>query len=871
MYFWPFQFEIGSPGSCSNFYMDDFVCSVDSFEQAVELQSQMVNLCKSGGFDLVKWSTNSKDLLEKIPVRDRLPCKVNFDSDLSESPSIKILGIQWHPESDNFSFSVNWSNRPCTKRLILSAVSSVFDPLGLIQPVILMCKLLISDLWKAGIDWDQKPPTSICDRWHYLQSEIGQLSQIQIPRYLGKSASTSSTILVGFADSSEQAYGAVIYCVCTNALGENQTHLLCSKSKVAPMKTVSIPRLELCAALLLSNLMCAVLNSYNTQVANEQVYCFSDSKVTLDWIHSSPHRWTQFVANRVAKIQQNIDTKHWFHVAGKENPADCASRGMFPDEIIDHDLWWKGPSWLLLPLDKWPLEYHSMNDVNSLVELKKNPETTCALTQVQSFELLDLSGKFSSWMKLLRSIVYVLRLVKVLPIKPVIELTDLDSAESRLVMEVQLKHFPELFKNITSGSHQLRKLDPFVSDGIIRVGGRLTNSNLEFEQRHPILLPKNDPIVTLIIQHYHRTNLHTGTHLLLTLIRQKYWIISARSQVKKHVNKCNHCFRISPKPSFPKMGDLPECRVNESKPFLHTGVDYCGPFSVTMISGRGIKSSKKAYVCLFICLTTKAVHIELASDLSTETFLNAFKRFISRRGSCRFMYSDCGTNFIGAKHALDELYNFLQSSHFEKSIQNELNLTRVVWKTNPPLAPHMGGIWESQMRPIKSHLMKVVGTQILTFEELSTVLIQIEALLNSRPLCKLSSDVSEVSALTPAHFLLAEPVRWLPAKDVSMSNVNRLSRYELLDQLVQSYWARWSREYLTTLQVRDKWTTNKGDLNVGDTVILIQDNLPVLQWPLGIVQDVFPGRDGITRVAVVKTKSGIFKRPVVKLCKLPTQ
>uniref|UniRef100_A0A8D9BMU6 DUF5641 domain-containing protein n=1 Tax=Cacopsylla melanoneura TaxID=428564 RepID=A0A8D9BMU6_9HEMI len=183
----------------------------------------------------------------------------------------------------------------------------------------------------------------------------------------------------------------------------------------------------------------------------------------------------------------------------------------------------------------------------------------------------------------------------------------------------------------------------------------------------------------------------------------------------------------------------------------------------------------------------------------------------------------------------------------------------------------MGGLWESQMRPIKSHLLKVIGAQVLTFEQFCTVTSQIESILNSRPLCKLTSDISEVSALTPAHFLLAEPLRWLPAKDVSMTNVNRLSRYELLDHLVQSYWARWSREYLTTLQARDKWTANKENLKVGDIVILIQENLPVLQWPLGIVQDVSPGRDGITRVALVKTKSGVFKRPVVKLCLLPSQ
>lgn len=281
--------------------------------------------------------------------------------------------------------------------------------------------------------------------------------------------------------------------------------------------------------------------------------------------------------------------------------------------------------------------------------------------------------------------------------------------------------------------------------------------------------------------------------------------------------------------------------------------------------------TKKAYVCLFICLATKAVHIELASDLSTDTFLNCLKRFLSRRGSCKVIWSDNGTNYVGAKHVLSEFYSLLTSSDYKNKFRDWCNVSKIEWRFNPPSAPHMGGLWESQMRPIKSHLMKVIGQQILSYEELTTVLTQIEALLNSRPLCQLSSDPDTLSGLTPNHFLHANPLRDLPAKDVSSSPSNRLKRFELLDQLVQSYWRRWKEEYLTTLQQREKWNMDQAPIKVGDLVIVMQENTPVLSWPLGIVQELYLGKDNICRSVLLKTKSGSLKRPVVKLCPLPSQ
>lgn len=318
------------------------------------------------------------------------------------------------------------------------------------------------------------------------------------------------------------------------------------------------------------------------------------------------------------------------------------------------------------------------------------------------------------------------------------------------------------------------------------------------------------------------------------------------------------------------MADLPSERVSQAKVFLSTGVDFTGAFYITLGRRRGIKS-QKAYVCLFICLATKAVHLELASELSTDCFLAAFKRFLSRRGNCATLFSDCGTNFVGAQSKLNEIYKLTQSQEYKDAMQRELNNHKIDWKFNPPATPHFGGIWESNIKSVKSHLAKVIGSQILTYEEFSTVLTQIEALLNSRPLCCLSNDPHDPVALTPAHFLYGSPLNSLPAEDLSTEPLSRLNRYKLLDSMVQHYWKRWHLEYLSTLQARQKWNLESNPAKVGMLVVIMQNNIPPLQWPLGIIEKLHLGKDGVARVATVRTKTSTFLRPVVKLCPLPNQ
>ncbi|XP_054259356.1 uncharacterized protein LOC128984099 [Macrosteles quadrilineatus] len=316
------------------------------------------------------------------------------------------------------------------------------------------------------------------------------------------------------------------------------------------------------------------------------------------------------------------------------------------------------------------------------------------------------------------------------------------------------------------------------------------------------------------------------------------------------------------------MGDLPTARVTPARPFTTTGVDYCGPFDMKVVNLRGMRHIK-TYICVFVCFVTKAVHLEVVEDLTTEGFIAALTRFISRRGFCKDIYSDCGTNFVGADSALRRtIKNTLRFKESEEQLLHFTSSRKINFHFNPPASPHQGGLWEAAVKSVKYHLRRVMGEHILTLLEFMTLTTQIEAILNSRPLTPLSNDPNDCSALTPGHFLIGSPLASIPEEDHADIPLTRLKRWHLVQALHQRIWKRWQLEYLHTLQQRSKWTHKTENIKVGD-LVLIHSSSPPLSWPLARVTQLHPGTDGQVRVVDLKTQHGYLTRPVVKVFPLP--
>lgn len=356
--------------------------------------------------------------------------------------------------------------------------------------------------------------------------------------------------------------------------------------------------------------------------------------------------------------------------------------------------------------------------------------------------------------------------------------------------------------------------------------------------------------------------MHAGPQLLLATIKENYWPIGGRNLAKSCFRQCVLCNRMKGKIVTPLMGNLPQQRLSPSHPFESVGIDYAGPILAANRHGRGCRLVK-VYIAIFICFTTKAIHTELVGDLTSNTFLSALRRFISRRGKPKNIYSDNGTSFVGA---YNEIGKFLKDncSLLAESAADE----GIRFHFSPPYSPHFGGLWEAGVKSIKFHLHRVLGNCHFTYEELNTVLVQIEALLNSRPLSPISSEPDDMSPLTPAHFLIGRPLTALPTPNYEDQSTSRLTRYQRIEQIRQHFWTRWSKEYIAELQQRVKWRSCAGQLEKDTLVVLKDDHLPPLRWKLGRIVSVYPGKDGVSRVADVKTASGTVRRAFSKICPL---
>ena len=586
----------------------------------------------------------------------------------------------------------------------------------------------------------------------------------------------------------------------------------------------------------------ATMSVESIGVRPDQVFSYSDSTTVLAWLAKPSRTWTTFVQNRVSEIQASVQRHQWYHVRTEENPADVGSRGTYPELLQDNSLWWHGPSWLASSTFEVPDQTHLQDKTD--LEASKDPPACFFINEgeEQPEELFQDLKHTSNLERHVRVTVHILRFlasfkstsvkIKNLCIAKVRELytgeyhpTPIETSYVRnlFVRREQALHLNSELAILGKGhnlpkKHHLSRLYPFLDNGLLKVGGRLHASDaLPDDRKYQIIIPKNCALAQLLVSQVHERLYHGTLQGCLAALATTYWVVGARELIRKHLRNCTFCYRYVCKPIAPLMGDLPKERVSPNSVFDYVGIDFAGPF-YTKASGKyGPRTARrikhfftstpvetpttKSYLALFVCLSSKAVHLEVVGSLSGPSCIAAFRRFAARRGAPIQVYSDNGTNFIGTARELERLQAALDKKGKE-SLPAVVATYGSTWVHIPPRAPHFGGLWESAVKSAKTHLKKVLGKNVYTFDELTTVFTIIESILNSRPLVELSSTESDFQALTPGMLMAGKQLRPLPL-DIQSTPPGRLppkethpaKRWAYITKTTAHFWNRWLAEY----------------------------------------------------------------------------
>jgi hypothetical protein len=818
-----------------NLYVDDWLSGADREEEVQSLYQSAQSIMADAGMTLAKWNSNSKTFQDEI---------VSEGNDY-----MKVLGVQWVSTDDVFCFQT--LSLPdgivATKRLLLSVIARIYDPLGFLSPYVMSAKIMFQQVWKLGLDWDDLLPSDLEQNFQTWFNGLKILKSWYVPRKFfekGWSGVETDLEIHGFGDASELGYGSVVY-----VKYGSEVALVMSKARIAPVKKVTLPRLELLASLLTARLISFVKKALKLKDAT-RTFCWSDSQVALAWIKGDPSRWKQFVANRVTEIQSLTAPSQWRYCPTGDNPADLMTRGMSAERFLQSQMWLFGPSWLPGPEDEFPCVGVPKQEV-------EESESHCGPVLVSGsvsdqVKILPCE-RWSSFTKSIRVLGWVMRFVsncKSEKVRGDLTYEEMSKAKSLLYKVVQVEVFGgELSrleqKQSVHKNSPLFKLSPFLDDkGLVRSGTRLQLSDLSIEEKHPIILPKGH-LALLIVRHQHLLLKHGGVDTLVSSLRDSLWIIGVRGIAKSVVKHCISCQRQEARSCNAPAAPLPLDRVKQSCPFTVTGVDFAGPlFSVDA-------PKQKLYICLFTCGVVRAVHLELTDSMSVPAFMLAFRRFVARRGLPSVIYSDNALTFVSFKDQFPELYG----------------PNAPQWKFIVPRSPWWGGFWERMVGSVKSSLRKTLGRRALTRIELETTLVEVEACVNSRPLTFVSDDIKCVQPLSPAHFLLNR--RYLYQPDVAelpvVDREHLLERERLRIELLDQFWEVWRQSYLRNLPAVVHKFHQKGDLCIGSIVLIREDNIPRLRWDMGIVEKLYRSHDGIVRSAQVRISKGVRTRPIHRL------
>ena len=628
-------------------------------------------------------------------------------------------------------------------------------------------KILFQEICSSKFDWDETLTEEMKGKWRKWVEDLLLTREIETSRclYEARKECVTECYLHGFGDASKRAYCAMVYFVYRTDDGQTHVRLVASKTRVAPLKELSIPRLELMSARILAQLMNTVRNALQSQLKIDGVRFWLDSKTALSWIQNRGE-WKQFVRHRVNEILKLTNKEEWAYCSTVENPADLGSRGVLASQLKEDELWWCGPQWLTGHIKDWPVTTEDLQTPETVSEEKKS--TTALLVETKGETGIAAVINVNDYSKLHRLVcvtAWVRRFVNNLKAglerrentkrAGRLEVSELNEAEIELMKSAQgeLKKQGN-FKQLVS------ELGVVEQEGILRCVGRLVNSDLEFDARRPILLPRKHHLTKLIIRDCHERVHHSGVRATLAELRSKFWVPRGRQEVKGTLSECVTCKKLKGKPySSPPTAALPEFRVKEAPPFSRVGVDFAGPLYVKSKT----REMEKVYIALFSCCVSRAVRLELVEDLSAAAFRRCLRRFTAKNGTPSLIVSDNAKTFQATEKALNELFN-------HPEVRTDLEHKRVEWRFNLERAPWWGGFFERMVASVKDCLRKTLGNARLSYEELLTVLAEVECTLNARPLTYEYNEVDQ-EVLTPSHLIYGRRIKTLPDEIVEPDDV----------------------------------------------------------------------------------------------------
>lgn len=850
----------------NNIYVDNVITGARDIGEAKVMYTKAKSMFKDASMNLREWLTNNKELLEFIPSIDK-----------ADTNGVKVLGQNWKVEEDTLTIAVpkvGTESLGLTKRCVLKTIASVFDPLGLVSPILLPGKVLVQSLWQKQLDWDDEISSEDRNTWSDICSEISVLDMIQIKRcIISESVKEVKYTLVCFSDASEKAYSTVVYLHRSSVQGSS-ANIVFSKTRLAPVKKLTIPRLELLGVLI--GVRCLEFVRKQLRLPVNNMYIWTDSKCVLHWLKSEK-TLQAFVKNRVAEIKQN-DGITFRYISTHENPADIATRGTTTEALKSNKIWWCGPQWLSEPEGEWPV--CEIDDTEKHEEIE--PEADAVLVALSGETRCDPPygidcEAFSSWSRLLRVTAWVERFVQKTRRKErtsgALKSCEIKRAELKWLLYIQRKCFQKDIMSIQQEqkSNLQRQLGLVIDEqNLLRCVGRLEHAGISEGSRKPILLPGKQHLTSLIIDFHHKELIHSGVSQTLARIRQRFWIVQGRANVKSVLRRCALCRRYEGGSyKMPPLSSFPESRVTKATPFSSTGLDYFGPVYV-----KNCGQVQKIWVCLFTCFVTRAVHLEVVFDMSTEQFLMAFRRFIAQRGTPSVILSDNAKQFKAARSVVESMWHDVVRCD---EVQSYIGNAGIKWNFITQLAPWKGGLYERLVGVVKRAFRKALGKKLMTIMQIQTVLKEIEAVVNSRPLTYVGDDVNSTISLTPTHFLSLNPHNGVPEvqkqRDSDFSPLpstrsNIIDVWKKGQNLLNMFWQIWRNEYLLSLRERNQTELRahriqaSSNPNIGD-IVIVKDNLPRGSWKIAKVEKLIVSRDGAVRSCEIALPGGnTLRRPI---------